>query len=233
MPRPPRLEYANAVYHVTSRGIQKGVIFRDDEDRASLLAISATAFTTCDAQAFAYCLMGNHYHFVLQTRQPNLSVLMHCINSTYSAAFNRRHDLFGAVFEARFKAMHVDRDNYLLEACRYVDLNPVRAGLIGSPAEWAWSSHAAHTGRKPGPVWLASAELHGILMGQRPEDVAQTAAAQQRYAEWVDAGRNVRLWSQSLRDGRFLGDQAFIERVARLAKSDCRGSASGTSPIRE
>jgi putative transposase len=218
MPRPPRLEYANAVYHVTSRGIRKSFIFRDDEDHASLLAIAASAFSACDAHAFAYCLMGNHYHFVLQTRQPNLSVLMHRINSTYSAAFNRRHGLCGAVFEARFKAAHVDRDNYLLEACRYVDLNPVRAGLIGSPAEWTWSSHAAHTGRKPPPCWLASAELHGMLMGQQPEDAAQTAAAQRCYTDWVQAGRGIKLWNQSLGGGRFLGDQAFVERVMRLAR---------------
>ena len=162
--------------------------------------------------------MGNHYHFVLQTRQPNLSALMHRINSTYSAAFNRRHASAGAVFEPRFKAMHVDRDSYLLQVCRYVDLNPVRASLVPSAADWRWSSHAAHTGRcQAPPPWLASAELLGVLMGQPPQDDVETAAAQRRYADWVAAGRDIRLWDRSLRDGRFLGDQAFVERVKRLA----------------
>jgi putative transposase len=215
MPRPPRLEFANAVYHVTSRGVRRSAIFRDDNDRASLLAISALAFDEGNAQAFAYCLMGNHYHFVLQTRQANLSALMHRINSVYSAAFNRRHGLGGTVFEARFKAIHVDRDRHLLEACRYVDLNPVRAGLIASAADWAWSSHAAHTGRRPSPRWLATAELHGLLMDT--SSATETSAAQQRYAEWVEAGRAVDLWKQSLFGGRFLGDAGFAERVKRDA----------------
>jgi putative transposase len=218
MPRPPRLEFANAVYHVTSRGVRRSAIFRDDNDRASLLAIAALAFNEGNAHAFAYCLMGNHYHFVLQTRQANLSALMHRINSVYSAAFNRRHRLCGSVFEARFKALHVDRDNYLREVCRYVDLNPVRAGLTPSAAEWAWSSHAAHTGRRLAPYWLASAELLAVLMGQRPEGAGQAAAAQQRYADWVEAGRGVDLWRGSLRGGRFLGDEAFAQRVMQQAR---------------
>jgi len=217
MPRPPRLEFANAVYHVTSRGVHRSAIFRDDNDRACLPAISALAFNEGDAQAFAYCLMGNHYHFVLQTRQANLSALMHRINSVYSAAFNRRHGLCGTVFEPRFKAAHVDRDTYLLEACRYVDLNPVRAGLIESAGDWAWSSHGAHTGRRPSPRWLASEELHGILMAQ--SSAARTGSAEQRYAEWVEAGRDIDLWRQSLLGGRFLGDAAFAERVRQEAAS--------------
>jgi len=215
MPRPPRLEFANAIYHVTSRGVRRSAIFRDDDDRASLLAICALAFNEGEAHAFAYCLMGNHYHFVLQTRRANLSALMHRINSVYSAAFNRRHGLCGTVFEARFKAAHVDRDRYLLEACRYVDLNPVRAGLIASAADWAWSSHGAHTGRRPSPRWLASEELHGILMDQ--SSALRTDTAQQRYAEWVEAGRDIHLWRQSLLGGRFLGDAAFAERVMQEA----------------
>jgi len=130
MPRPLRLEYPGALYHVTTRGTRQGAIFLDDNDRALLLSIFAQALKTCDARAFAYCLMGNHYHFVLQTRQDNLSELMRRINSVYSLTFNRRHGRSGHVFEGRYKALHVDRDGYLLEVCRYVDLNPVRAGLV-------------------------------------------------------------------------------------------------------
>lgn len=217
MPRPPRLEYPNALYHVTSRGMRRGAIFRNDDDRALLLAILTLALQAGDAQVFAYCLMGNHYHFVLWTRDANLSALMHRVNSVYSLQFNRRHGLRGSVFEPRFKALHVDRDSYLLEVCRYVDLNPVRAGLVESPGEWAWSSHRAHTGRKPSPPWLATAELHGVLMGQVPEDSLQIAAAERRYADWVEAGRDVRLWQESLRHGRFLGDEVFVERLTRQA----------------
>ena len=127
MPRSLRLEYPGALYHVTARGTRQDAIFLDDQDRASLLSILARALRSCDAQAFAYCLMGNHYHFVLQTRQANLAVLMRRVNSVYCLTFNRRHARCGHVFEGRYKALHVDRDAYLLEVCRYVDLNPVRA----------------------------------------------------------------------------------------------------------
>jgi len=215
MSRSPRLEYSGALYHVTARGVQQGAIFVDDRDRVSLLTILARALRACEAQAFALCLMGNHYHFVLQTRQANLSVLMHRVNSLCSLTFNRRHHRRGHVFEGRFKALHVDRDAYLLEVCRYVDLNPVRAGLVESPAQWRWSSYRAHIGSMPSPPWLATAELHGALMGQVPQDAMQTAAARRRYADWVDVGRGAQLWKESLRHGLYLGDEAFVERMKR------------------
>ncbi len=217
MARSLRLEYPGAVYHVTGRGVQQGAIFIDDRDRVSLLMILAQAMQTHECVAFAYCLMGNHYHFVLQTRRANLSALMHRVNTRYCLAFNRRHCRRGHVFEGRFKALHVDRDAYLLEVCRYVDLNPVRAGLVESPGQWAWSSYRSHTGSLPSPHWLGTEELHGALMGQRPQDAAETTAARRRYAEWVVSGRDVKLWKESLREGLYLGDGTFVERLKRNA----------------
>jgi putative transposase len=204
------------VYHVTARGVQQSAIFLDDRDRNSLLAILAQALSVHEARAFAHCLMDNHYHFVLQTHRANLSVLMHRVNSFYSLVFNRRHRRRGHLFEGRFKALHVDADAYLLAVCRYVDLNPVRAGLVDSPGQWAWSSYRAHTGSMPSPPWLASAEIHGALMGQIPRDAAQTEVARRHYADWVEAGRGVKLWKQSLRHGLYLGDDGFVERMKRL-----------------
>jgi putative transposase len=212
MPRSPRLEYPGAHYHVTSRGVRQGVIFVDDRDRASLLAILTRALQICEAQIFAFCLMGNHCHLVLHTRQANLSRLMHRVNSIYSLTFNRRHGRLGPAFEGRFKALHVDRDSYLLEVCRYVDLNPVRAGLVDSPAQWAWSSYRAHIGCIPSPPWLATAELHGALMGQVPGDAEQTASARRRYADWVDAGRGARCGKSRFVTG-------FIWAMKRLSRT--------------
>jgi putative transposase len=212
MPRSPRLEYPNALYHVTTRGTRQGAIFLDDHDRATLLSILARTLKACDAQVFAYCLMGNHYHFVMQTRQANLAVAMRRINSLYGLMFNRRHDRVGHVFEGRYRALQVDSDAYLLEVCRYVDLNPVRAGLVESPAQWAWSSYLAHTGARPSPPWLATEGLHGVLTGQVTESATQRLSACRGYADWVDAGRSVQLW-KSLRHGRYLGDEAFVERI--------------------
>jgi REP element-mobilizing transposase RayT len=216
MHRPPRLEFPNALYHVTARGARREAIFRDDGDRACLLAILGAALQVCEATLFAYCLMGNHYHLIVHTRRANLSALMHRVNSTYSPRFNRRHGLCGSLFEARFKALHVDRNAYLLQACRYVDLNPVRAGLVASPEQWDWSSYRAHTGREAVPPWLASSEMHGMLLGLATDSPARTAEAERSYSEWVEAGRGAPLW-KALRQGRFLGDEAFVARVMRGA----------------
>ena len=217
MTRPPRLEYPDALYHVTTRGVRQDSIFVDDRDRMSLLAILARALRTCEARLFAFCLMGNHDHFVLQTQQANLSKPMHRINSPFSLTFNRRHGRRGQVFEGRFRALHADRNADPLEVCRYVDLNPVRAGLGGSPARWVWSSYGAHTGLRPALPWLATPETHGVLTGRVPRDAVETQAAQRRYAEWVGAGIGAQLWKDSLCEGLYLGDEAFVERIRSRA----------------
>ena len=133
MARPLRIEFPGAVYHVTARGERREPIFVDDEDRRALLEIVAQALSRFDAEVLSYCLMGNHYHFVLHTRQGKLSLLMRHINGVYTQAFNRRHNKVGHLFQGRFKAILVDRDAYLLEVCRYVDLNPVRARMVRKP----------------------------------------------------------------------------------------------------
>ena len=117
MVRPLRIEYPGAVYHVTSRGDRREPIAKDDSDRAAFLDIVGQALERFDTQAWAYCLMGNHYHLLLHTRKANLSRLMRQINGVYTQAFNRRHSLAGHLFQGRFKAILVDSDTYLLEVC--------------------------------------------------------------------------------------------------------------------
>ncbi len=216
MPRSLRIDYPGAVYHVTARGVQQAAIFIDDRDRQSLLAILARILVDGDASAFAYCLMGNHYHFVLQTRLPNLSKLMHRVNTSYGLTFNKRHGRHGAVFEGRFKAFFVDRDAYLLEACRYVDLNPVRAGMVDRPDQWKWSSYRAHVGTARQPAWLDSAFVRSVVGDIPCLDERNSELACRRYAEWVWDGRGVRLWEVALKDGQYLGDDGFVARVQAL-----------------
>ena len=114
MSRPLRIEFPGAVYHVTSRGDRREPIFVDDTDRAALLTVLAQDMERFDAQVLAYCLMGNHYHFVPHTRQANLSRLMRHLNGVYTQVFNRRHGKVGHLFQGRFKAILVDRDAYLI-----------------------------------------------------------------------------------------------------------------------
>jgi putative transposase len=217
MARPLRIEFPGAIYHVTSRGDRREPIFVDDVDRESLIAVLATGMSRFDAQVLAYCLMGNHYHFVLHTRQANLSLLMRYLNGVYTQAFNRRHAKVGHLLQGRFKAILVDRDAYLLEICRYVELNPVRAGMVSEPAQWPWSSYRANVGQVPTPEWLDSAGLHTHLLGYTARSVADKQRAAQRYVALVAAGRDVRLWDVALRQQIYLGDEAFVERMQALA----------------
>jgi len=225
MPSLPRLACPGTLYHVTARGVQQAPLFADDIDRAALIKYIARALEEGDARAFAYCLMGNHYHLVLQTSRPNLSALMQRINSGFGQSVNRRHERSGHLLEGRFKAVVVDRDNYLLEVCRYVDLNPVRAGLVEAPSQWRWSSYAAHTGGTPVPAWLATAELHGALRGRPGDSDDAIEAGRRGYAEWVAAGRGIRLWDESLRLGHYLGGDAFVARMTGMSVAGDRGQA--------
>lgn len=210
MARPLRLEFEGAIYHVTSRGDHCEPIFQDDSDRNMLLAVVERAMERLDAVAFAYCLMENHYHIVLQTRQPNLSRLMRHINGVYTQAYNRRHAQFGHLFQGRFKAVLVDKDAYFLEVCRYVDLNPVRAGQVRQPGDWAWSSYRAHTGQILGPDWLDSSALHRQLCPQSDD-------GPERYARFVATGRGVRLWDEALSGQIYLGNAQFVRKMQMRA----------------
>jgi len=218
MARPLRIEFPGAVYHVTSRGDRREPIFVDDEDRQGLLEVVAQALSRFDAEALSYCLMGNHYHFVLHTRQANLSLLMRHINGVYTQTFNRRHDKVGHLFQGRFKAILVDRDAYLLEVCRYVDLNPVRARLVRKPEAWAWSSYRTHVGQTAAPDWLDTEGLHGYLLGRPVRTAPDRRRAADRYARLVASVPDASLWDSALRQQIYLGDEAFVERMQALAE---------------
>lgn len=232
MARPLRIEFAGAIYHVTSRGDRRDAIFVDDEDRSALLATLAQACSRFDAQVLSYCLMGNHYHVVLHTRQGGLSLLMRHLNGVYTQRFNRRHDKVGHVFQGRFKAILVDRDNYLLELCRYVELNPVRARLVATAAEWPWSSYLSHTGLVPSPVWLDTAGLHGYLLGHPVRDAADERRAAKRYAALVESAPDLQIWADGLRQQIYLGDEQFVERMQALMAASRAGDHDIPKPQR-
>ena len=147
------------------------------------LSIVGDAMERYDACAIAYCLMGNHYHLVIRTRKPNLSLVMRHINGVYTQASNRKHGRIGHVFQGRFHAEWVGRDAYLLEVCRYVELNPVRARLVERPSQWRWSSHRAHLGLVARHAWLDSRTLYDYFSSAEPESEGPV-----RYARFVLEG---------------------------------------------
>jgi putative transposase len=231
MARPLRIEFPGAIYHITSRGDRREPIYRDDGDRQAHLALMGQALERFDAQALAYCLMGNHYHLVLHTRRANLSRTMRHINGVYTQQFNRRHGLVGHLFQGRFKAILVDRDSYLLALCRYVERNPVASGLVRHAQDWAWSSCRAHLGVEPTPVWLDTTGLHGHLLGRPVAGQSDSKAAVRIYRNLVNAAdaNDVSFWQHGLRQQLFLGDDGFVQHM--LGKASATQLANAEHPV--
>jgi putative transposase len=235
MSRPLRIEFPNAIYHVTSRGDRRESIYRDDLDRQAQLETIAHAMDRFDAQVLAYCQMGNHFHLVLHTRQANLSRLMRHVNGVYTQAFNRRHGLVGHLFQGRFKAILVDRDAYLLALCRYVERNPVAAGLVAGPSDWAWSSCRAHLGLAVTPPWLDTDGLHANLLGRPADDLRSRAQAAALYATLVNQNQpsDDSFWQRALKGQVFLGDDAFVGRMQAMVQPQKLGDRAIPKPQRQ
>jgi len=206
MARPLRIEFPGAVYHVTARGDGRQVIFRDDADRERFLVILDHAVSLRKWVCHAYCLMGNHYHLVIETPEANLSRGMRSLNGEYTQAFNRRHRRPGHVFQGRYKAVVVEKESHLLEVCRYVVLNPVRARGMGAkrPEDWVWSSYRATAGMAGVPSLLSTGWILARFERGRKE-------AKARYRAFVEAGRGGRSPLAGVRGGVVLGGEAFVE----------------------
>jgi len=146
MVRPLRIEFPGAVYHITSRGNERKAIFRGDQDRKMFLDTLEEVTLRYNWLCHAYCLMENHYHLLIDTPDGNLSIGMRQLNGIYTQRFNKRHGRVGHLFQGRFKAVLVQKDSHLLEACRYVVLNPVRGKKVQRPETWVWSSYGGTGG---------------------------------------------------------------------------------------
>mgnify|MGYP000294719195 FL=1 len=139
MARPLRRDLPDGFFHVVARGGAGCLIYLDDDDRRTFLGILAAVVRPSPIEVHALCLMGTHYHAVLAGAVADLSRLLHRLDGTYAQAFNERHARFGHLFADRFSARAIESEEHLVEACRYVVLNPYRAGLVDSPADWPWS----------------------------------------------------------------------------------------------
>jgi putative transposase len=207
MARPLRIEYSGALYHVTARGNARQAIFLDDADRQRFLRVIEQVVSRLHLLLHAYCLMDNHFHLVVETPEANLSTAMRQLNGVYTQAFNRRHGRVGHVLQGRFKAIVVDRDSYLLELCRYVVLNPVRASITRKPQTYPWSSYRATAGLEAVPPFLTVEWLLSQFGRQR-------AAAQRKYQTFVAEGIGHGAPWEQVRGQVLLGSERFIERLA-------------------
>ena len=206
MARPLRIEFPGALYHVTSRGDKKRNIFRDDSDREKFLFILGSVVERYNWVLHAYCLMNNHYHLLVETPNGNLSLGMRQLNGVYTQAFNRAHHTVGHLFQGRYKAILVDRDSYLLELCRYIVLNPVRAGFVNKVWQWRWSSYRATAGIDKKPKFLTT---KWIL-----SQFSQTQGrAQSLYETFVQQGIGKESPFNELKGRIILGKDRFIEKI--------------------
>jgi len=146
VPRAPRIQVPDGIYHVTTRGHSRVTLFHDEHDFRHFVAILAFVRRKFEWRCLAYCLMSNHYHLLVVTPQANLSAGMARLNGSYGRHFNDRYGRSGHVFERRFHDRRITRDAHLFATFRYIAMNPVMAGLCRSPADWLWSSHRALVG---------------------------------------------------------------------------------------
>lgn len=203
MARPLRLEFAGALYHITSRGDRREAIYRDIEDRQQWMEILSQVCERFNWMIHGYCQMTNHYHLLTETVNGNLSRGMRQLNGLYTQKFNRRHHESGHLFQGRYKAILVQKDSHLLELTRYVVLNPVRARMVMRPEDWAWSSYNAMTNAEIERRWL---DVDWTL-GQFGENRAKAIAA---YRQFVMAGKGLPDPKEQVRHQMFLGNDVFI-----------------------
>lgn len=214
MSRPIRFQGAGLIYHVMSRGNNKMAVFLDDLDYAGFLSMLADVVEMFEVDSWVNCAMPNHYHLVLRTRQPNLSLAMRHLNGRYAQWWNKRHAHVGHVVQGRFKAQVVEASVYLVRLCRYILLNPVRAGLCAHPEEWPWSSYSDLVSGRP----ALHVDVDSLLL-RVDTDIARARA---RLIDYVQPETDPDMAAFIRGDRRVIGTPSFAEQFAGRARAASR-----------
>jgi len=169
MSRPLRIEYENAFYHVIARGERRDSIFTCDSDKDKFLIKVGETAEKYQLLVHAYVLMDNHYHMLVETPRGNLSQAMHYLNASYGNWFRYKYQIVGSIFQGRFKAILVEKDEYLQNLSAYIHLNPVRAGIVTMPSLYGYSSYRFYSEKIKQPVFLRTGDLLAMFNGKRSE----------------------------------------------------------------
>jgi len=217
MARPLRIEYPGAWYHVTCRGNEKRNIFRDDADRDKWLEILSADLKLYRIELHAYVLMQTHFHILLMTPEANLSKFMQRFNTTYTVYFNRRHRRIGHLFQGRYKAILIEKDEYLVELSRYIHLNPVRIkrySQLGIEEKrrilkgYAWSSYGGYTHLRKRQSLVNYSEILDMAGG------GDSFGGRRKYEQFVMDGvmkdMNIPFW-KGVRGQAVLGSDEFVD----------------------
>jgi len=140
MPRKSRVWWPGAIYHIMCRGNHRHNIFRDDEDSQVYISVLRQVKATHPFILHSYCLMTNHVHLQIETKDISLSTIMKMINMKYAIYFNKKYHFIGQLMQGRFRSELIENDEYFLTINRYIHLNPVKAKMVDHPLEYQWSS---------------------------------------------------------------------------------------------
>lgn len=207
MARKTRIEFEGAFYHVITRGNQRQKIFKHEGDFTKYLETVAKYKEKYGFALYAYVLMSNHVHLLIETGKVPLSKILQGINQTYTIYYNKKYQTVGHLFQGRYKAILCDRDEYLLSLLKYIHLNPMRA-KIAAPWEYEWSSHRSYASKESENTLVDTEKVLNMFSGSK------TAARKlyQAYMEDTDA----KIGKQDVYatvDQRILGNEEFVERV--------------------
>jgi putative transposase len=212
MSRPYRIQAPHVFYHVTSRGDGKRKIFRQNNDHKKFLEYVLKAKEKYDFRLYAYVLLPNHYHLLVQTLQPNLAKIMHFINGVYTTYYNKVNKNVGHLFQGRYKSIIIEADSYFKALSRYIHLNPVKANIVKRPEDYKWSSYQGYVSKKGDP-YIDKDQLEALLgMNER------------QYKSFVyDGGSGDENLFENLYAGSMLGSEAFIKANLTMLKEQVEG----------
>lgn len=233
MPRPPRKQFAGALYHVTSRGNGRARLFFTDDDRRRFLTQLQDCLETYRVVLYAYVLMPNHYHLVVRTTQPNLARFMQRLNTSYALYSRYKHAKPGHRLEGRYEAKLVQGDAYILTLTRYLHLNPVKLKAMRTLAAaarcrcleaYAWSSYRGYVNERRVEEWVCYDILKTLS-----DDTQEARDQYRKYVYGCLAEDDQALKEILDRSGHGIGDEAFIEAL----ESELRGRKIGTDRDRD
>lgn len=213
MPRMARIVLPGYPHHIVQRGHNRQVIFAQEEDYVGYLANLQELKLTFGIGVYAYCLMTNHVHLLLQPGEAvaDLGAFMKALAARTTRYFNRLEGRSGTLWESRYKSSPVQTERYLLACCRYVELNPVRARMVAHPGEYRWSSYAARMGGPDGE-WLDLDPMY-LALGQ------DDATRRERYQTFLEDAIPLGEWAlirESVKRGQLTGNGSFVEAVEQI-----------------
>jgi len=212
MSRPLRISYPGALYHITARGNEKNLIYREKGDYRKFLKILSALPKRFSIVIYGYVLMGNHYHLLIETPKGNITKVMHYLNTAYTGYFNRKYHRVGHLFQGRYQGLLIEKDRYLLSVSRYIHLNPVRALIVKRPEEFNWSSYLQYIGKREREEWLSCS----WILRRYSEDELK---ARRSYQSFVEEGLTLKKNPfHNLKSEPIVGSESFIEETKRKIK---------------